>query len=214
MMAKLHSVPGLRGLLAFVRTTYVRPTTYVWEDGDGVKHQIHQAEGGEQGDPLMPLLFRLAIHDALANVQSRLRPREYIFAFLNDVYGVTSPGRSRAIYNLLAEQLWAVAGIRLHTGKTRVWNRAAERLPPPTWTISGMMCGTLRASKSLAHQSGHHSLFKVPSTRGWRTRRSCGMSFHGSWTCSRVGRSSSSAQSTSPPPPANSAPFSVCTLRG
>ena len=51
------------------------------------------------------------------------------------------------------------------------------RTPPPTWTISGMKCGTLRASKSLAHQSGHHSLFKVLSTRGWRTRRSCGMPF-------------------------------------
>ena len=59
IMEKLHSVPGLRGLLPFVRTTYVRPTSYVWEDGD-VKHQIHQAEGGEQGDPLMPLLFCLA----------------------------------------------------------------------------------------------------------------------------------------------------------
>ena len=129
MMEKVHSVPGLRGLLPFVRTTYVKPTRYVWEDGDGVKHQIHQAEGGEQGDPLMPLLFCLAIHDALANVQSRLRPREYIFAFLDDVYAVTSPGGSRAVYNLLAEQLWAVAGVRLHTGKIRVWNRAAERLP-------------------------------------------------------------------------------------
>ena len=32
-------------------------------------------------------------------------------------------------------------------------------------------CRTPRASKSLAHQSGHHSLFNVPSTRGWMTRR-------------------------------------------
>ena len=126
--ANEHGVPGLRGLLPFVRTTHVRPTSYVWEDGDGVKHQIHQAEDGEQGDPLMPL-FCLAIHDALANVQIRLRPGECIFAFLDNVYAVTSPGRSRAVYNLLAEQLWAVAGIRLHTGKTRVWNRAAERPP-------------------------------------------------------------------------------------
>ena len=81
MMEKVHSVPYLGGLLPFVRTTYVRPTSYVLEDGDGVKHQIHQAEGGEQGDPLMPLLFCLAIHDALANVQSRLRPGEHISPF-------------------------------------------------------------------------------------------------------------------------------------
>ena len=179
--------PRLRGLLPFVRTTYVRPTSYVWEDGDGVKHQIHQAEGGEQGDPLMPLLFCLAIHDALANVQSRLRPGECIFAFLDDVYAVTSPGRSRAVYNLLAEQLWAVAGIRLHTGKTRACNRAAERpdmddLGNEVWNPEGIkILGTPVGSQ-------------VPSTRGWRTKRSCGMPFHGSRTCSRVGRSSSSAQ--------------------
>ena len=30
---------------------------------------------------------------------------------------------------MLAEQLWGVAGIRLHGGKTRVWNRASE-CPP------------------------------------------------------------------------------------
>ena len=129
MMAKLHSVPGLSDLLPFVQATCSRPTKYVWEDGDGVKHIIHQAEGGEQGDPLMPLLFCLAVHDAPANVQMQLREGEYIFAFLDDVYVVTAPDRTRAVYNMLAEQLWGVAGIRLHGGKTRVWNRASE-CPP------------------------------------------------------------------------------------
>ena len=68
----------------------MRPTSYVWEDGDGVKHLIHQAEGGEQGDPLMPLVFCLTVHDALANVQMQLREGGYIFALLDDVYVVTA----------------------------------------------------------------------------------------------------------------------------
>ena len=68
-LSKLHSVPSLQGLLPFVRSIYARTTTYVWEDGAGVRHRIQQAEGGEQGDPLMPLLFSLGIHDSLGSSQ-------------------------------------------------------------------------------------------------------------------------------------------------
>ena len=69
MLAKLHEVPSLQGLLPFVRATYANPTSYVWEDEAGVQHRIIQAEGGEQGDPLMPLLFSLAIHDPLQQAE-------------------------------------------------------------------------------------------------------------------------------------------------
>ena len=69
MMEKLHEVPSLQGLLPFVRATCANPTSNVWEDEDGVQHRIVQAEGGEQGDPLMPLLFSLAIHDPLQQAQ-------------------------------------------------------------------------------------------------------------------------------------------------
>ena len=56
--------PSLQGLLPFVHATYANPTSYVWEDEDGVQHRIVQAEGSEQGDPLMPLLsaWRSTIH--------------------------------------------------------------------------------------------------------------------------------------------------------
>ena len=77
----------------------------------------------------MPLLFSLAIHDALENVQTQLRTGEQIFAFLDDVSAVTAPERSRSVYNIKAHQLWTVAGIRLISGTTRVWNRAGE-CPP------------------------------------------------------------------------------------
>ena len=43
-----------------------------------------QAEGGEQGDPLVPALFALAMHQALVALQTELRPEERSLAFLND----------------------------------------------------------------------------------------------------------------------------------
>ena len=75
----------------------------------------------------MPLLFSLAIHNALAEVKAQLNEGEYLFAFLVDIYVLAKPGRD--IYNLLDERLFTRVGIQLHTGKTRTWNRAG--VPPP-----------------------------------------------------------------------------------
>ena len=82
-----------------------------------------QAEGGEQGDPLMPLLFSIGIQGALEEVAA-LEHGGQICAFLDDVYVLCRPERVKVIYDTLAERLFRVAGIRLHQGKTRVWNRA------------------------------------------------------------------------------------------
>ena len=35
-------------------------TAHLWEDDQGETHEIMQGEGGEQGDPLMPMLHALA----------------------------------------------------------------------------------------------------------------------------------------------------------
>ena len=118
MMEKLLEVPSLQGLLPFVRSTYLQPSSYKWVDSEGVRHDIQQHEGGEQGDPLMPLLFSLAIHDALPEIKENLEPGEHLFAFLDDV--------------------------QLHAGKTRTWNRAGARPPnmddlgPDVWTLEGI----------------------------------------------------------------------------
>ena len=69
MMAKLLEIPDLRGLLPFVRNTYGQPSCCKWTDAKGVRHDIHQHEGGEQGDLLMPLLFSLAVHNVLVEVR-------------------------------------------------------------------------------------------------------------------------------------------------
>ena len=124
MLSKLYEVESLRGLLPFVRATYAQPSCHQWKDENGGVRQITQHEGGEQGDPLMPLLFSLAVHNGLTEVQEQLVPGECLFAFLDDVYALCSPERTRTMYNALEERLFFRAGIRLHTGKTRTWNRA------------------------------------------------------------------------------------------
>ena len=51
MLNKLLEIPGLRGLLPFVRATYGQPTCYKWKDLDGVQHDVHQHEGVNKGTP-------------------------------------------------------------------------------------------------------------------------------------------------------------------
>ena len=109
MMSKLLDVPGLQKLLPFVRKAYSQPSRYAWEDREGERHWIWQHEGGEQGDPLMPLLFSLAIHDALVEVRRHLREGELLFAYLDDVYVISKPDRTRAIHDLLADRLHNMA---------------------------------------------------------------------------------------------------------
>ena len=46
-------------MIPFVRLFYGSPSVYLWEDDMGDTHEIVKGEGGEQGDPPMPLLFSL-----------------------------------------------------------------------------------------------------------------------------------------------------------
>ena len=125
MLEALQQLPGGEQVLPFVRLFYGRQTTYLWDDDLGVVHQIPQAEGGEQGNPLMPLLFALGIHAALQAAQSNL-PHEILMAFLDDMYITSSPLRVGHSFAVLQEQL-RHANIRVHLGKIKVWNSSGVR---------------------------------------------------------------------------------------
>ena len=73
MLEGLHGVEGGDQILPFVRCFYGSPSTFLWEDEMGVSQSIPQGEGGEQGDPLMPMLFALGQHAALEAIQARMR---------------------------------------------------------------------------------------------------------------------------------------------
>ena len=122
-------MPGGSAVLPFVRLFYGQPSRYLWEDEDGAIHHIHQCEGGEQGDPLMPLLFSLGQHAALETARRRLRVGERLFAFLDDIYVTTTPERAGIVHNILEQKLCRHSRIHIHVGKTQVWNAAGVRSP-------------------------------------------------------------------------------------
>ena len=61
MLERLAAMPAARSLLPFVRMSYAQQSCYQWFDDAGESREVTQAEGGEQGDPLMPLLFAIGI---------------------------------------------------------------------------------------------------------------------------------------------------------
>ena len=114
--------------IPFVRMFYGSPSTYVWEDAVGVEHSILQGEGGEQGDPLTPLLCSLGLHGALEATQEELADGENLVAYLDDIWVVSPvPERVSHVYGSLQRNLFSHARIRVHGGKTQVWNRSGIR---------------------------------------------------------------------------------------
>ena len=145
MLAAIAANPDTAPLLPMLRGLYGTPSTYLWYDQHSNPHTVLQGDGGEQGDPLMPAMFSLALHTALTSISPHLQPGETLLAYLDDLYVVSPPHRTVPIFNLLQANLDAHAGISLHLGKTRVWNAAGEEptdihllqpTPPaaPIWT--------------------------------------------------------------------------------
>ena len=123
MLEGLRSVDGGSSALPFVLQFYGNPSSYLWTADNGVTHGIWQGEGGDQGDPLMPMLYALGQHQALRSVQSHLGAGESLFAFHDDIYTVSQPERVGDIHNLLRDELWHHSRIQIHAGKTQIWNR-------------------------------------------------------------------------------------------
>ena len=61
MLQRLVNMEEGRAILPFVRLSYGSPSSYQWFNEDGECRTVTQVEGGEQGDPLMPLLFSIGI---------------------------------------------------------------------------------------------------------------------------------------------------------
>ena len=55
MLQALMSIERGSAAISFVRMSYGQASTYLWEDDEGHVHRIEQGEGGEQGDPMMPI---------------------------------------------------------------------------------------------------------------------------------------------------------------
>ena len=103
------------GAFPFVRQFYGKPSCF-WDDEMGDTQVIPQGEG-EQGDPLMPLLFCLGLHRALVAANARLQEGETLFAFLDDVYATCAPDRVLVVHRILQQEIQTHCCISVHHGK-------------------------------------------------------------------------------------------------
>ena len=81
MLEKLAHMPKARAILPVVRLFYGALSSYSRQDDAGKLRTVTQGEGGEQGDPLMPLLFSIGINGALEDVVAHLKDGEQLCAF-------------------------------------------------------------------------------------------------------------------------------------
>ena len=100
-------------------SSFWQATRYAWEEADGSRNFITQAEGGEQGDPLMPALYALAQHDALVAADNQLLPDESLFSFLDDLYVTTCQARAREVFDVVSSSVQQHAGVQTHLGKLK-----------------------------------------------------------------------------------------------
>ena len=159
MFQELWNVPSLRSLIPYARLFLGQESQFVWRDEAGISHMIRQGEGGEQGAALMPALFCLALKPALAEIQAALQPDEQVYAYLDDIYVVTSPARVRAVFDLVSEVLYRVCRIRVNRGKLVAWNASGSSAPADvaeldTPASSGVTAHTVWTSDLPAAQCG------------------------------------------------------------
>ena len=103
MLKAVVNLPTAHRLLPYVKMWYGTTSQYIWHDAQGQPHVVEQGEGGEQGDSLMPALFSIGMAEALKMAQERLEPGEFLLAYLDDVYLLTTPGRARTAYDIFSD---------------------------------------------------------------------------------------------------------------
>ena len=75
----------------------------------------------------MPLLFSIGQPRPLEASHRGMNPGEQLMAFLHDEYMATPPARVGSMRAVVQEELFVHACIRVHHGKTKVWNLAGVR---------------------------------------------------------------------------------------
>ena len=130
MLARLAQLPLSRDMLPFILLFYGDISTFLLEMENGETWDIHQGEGCEQGDSLMPLLFALGLDAAIKEASQELQEDELVFAFLDDVYLLVHRDRAYRMYLRFTEMIATQAGVQSHLGKTRCWGHGFPESPP------------------------------------------------------------------------------------
>ena len=128
MLETLMRVEGGPAIMPFVRVFYGQPSSYLWEGDDGTVHHVEQGEGGEQSDPLIPLLFAFGQHAALCAIDNSLGADDRLMAFLDDGHTLSLSQRAcGTATGACSRSCGHIPGSASHEGKTQVWNSGGER---------------------------------------------------------------------------------------
>ena len=84
----------------------------------------------------MPALYALGQHDALHAAAQQLHADDRVFAFLDDVYIITTQSRARQAIDIVTERIASQAGVQTHLGKLEVWSPIAGAAPPGVAELS------------------------------------------------------------------------------
>ncbi|CAK0863374.1 unnamed protein product [Prorocentrum cordatum] len=105
------------------RQWYDRPTTHVASGGGNAAKLVQQLHGLDQGCPLSPALFAIAVALALEGLRDFARQRSadsWVYAYLDDVYLVVPRLHLRSVL-AEARRLFSELGLHLREPKTRLW---------------------------------------------------------------------------------------------
>ena len=195
MFRELLEVPALHALVPLVRMFYARTSRFLWTDAENVTWPIEQGEGGEQGDALMPALYALAQHRALVVAQGQLQAGEHVFAFLDDLYVVSSRERAVSAYMVVSKAVSEHAGVKSHQGKLRMWSRAGGPAPAevaalatrenPVWVADAP--SHLNGLVILGTPLGRRILSGPMPSSEWKRSSGCSTSFRAFQICSAHG---------------------------
>ena len=83
----------------------------------------------------MPALYALGQHQALEVANAQLVPGEHLFAYLDDIYLITTRARARAAFDAVAAAIETHAGIRAHLGKLKAWSPIGGPAPTDLATL-------------------------------------------------------------------------------
>ena len=119
--------------LPFTRNVHGRRSQNKWEMDRGEMHRILQSDGGEQGDPMMPLLHSLGQNGAPQAANNRFTRGERLFA-TNIVTPVAEVGTACVHVQdaLCASTFWK--GLHrgpTHFGHDQSWPKAFPTPPAP-----------------------------------------------------------------------------------
>ena len=102
-----------------------QPTTHIYWDHAGLGNAVTASCGVDQGCPLSPAFFAIAIAGALDSIADRLShlsPSARVFAYLDDIAVAVPAGFAEEAATIVQEEMQKV-GLTINAGKTQAWTR-------------------------------------------------------------------------------------------